>query len=141
MFFLGVVRVLRLDSWRQTRMVAIACAIPYILHVSYLSLVKFDYGYNMMANAIVGLLSNVVWLVVSIQAFRNGQPFWWKPIVLIVLTDLAFGLEAFDFAPFMDTFDAHSLWHAATIPIVTQWYNYLVEDAKWDTHLKKPHKN
>ncbi|KAJ2849952.1 hypothetical protein IWW36_002261 [Coemansia brasiliensis] len=136
-FFLGTVRMLRLNSWQKTRIVAIACAIPYLLHVAYLSLVRFDYGYNMMANAIVGLLSNFVWFAVTLQAYRNGQPFWWKPALLIVLTDLAFSLEAFDFPPFADTFDAHSLWHAATIPIVAHWYDYLVADAKWDTRLEQ----
>ncbi|KAJ2358276.1 hypothetical protein IWW50_001990 [Coemansia erecta] len=137
MFFLGTVRMLRLRSWRQTRVVALACAVPYVLHVAYLSLVRFDYGYNMMANAAVGLLSNIVWFVVTMQAFRNGQPFWWKPAVLIVLTDLAFSLELFDFAPIADTFDAHSLWHAATVPIVAHWYAYLVDDAKWDLRLEQ----
>ncbi|KAJ2451714.1 hypothetical protein EV183_003430 [Coemansia sp. RSA 2336] len=136
-FFLGTVRMLRLSSWRQTRVVALACAIPYLLHVGYLSFVRFDYGYNMMANAIVGLLSNFVWFAVTVQAYRNGQPFWWKPALLIVLTDLAFSLEAFDFPPFADTLDAHSLWHAATIPIVAHWYDYLVADAKWDTRLEQ----
>ncbi|KAJ2162969.1 hypothetical protein GGF46_000155 [Coemansia sp. RSA 552] len=136
-FFLGTVRMLRLRDWRQTRIVAVLCAIPYLLHVGYLSLVKFDYGYNMMANAMVGLLSNVVWLVVAAQAYGNGQPKWWKPAVLIVLTDLAFSLEAFDFPPVLDTFDAHSLWHAATIPIVGHWYDYLIYDAKWDVQLEK----
>ncbi|KAJ1835962.1 hypothetical protein IWW55_003980 [Coemansia sp. RSA 2706] len=140
-FFLGSVRMLRLSCWRKTRVVAVCCAVPYVLHVAYLSLVKFDYGYNMMANAIVGLLSNVVWFVVTFQAYRNGQPFWWKPAVLIVLTDLAFSLEAFDFPPFADTFDAHSLWHAATVPIVAQWYSYLVDDARWDARLEQLRKD
>ncbi|KAJ1721933.1 hypothetical protein LPJ53_003596 [Coemansia erecta] len=137
--FLGVVRALRLDSWRQTRVVAAVCALLYAAHVAYL-LVDFDYGYNMAANAVVGLLSNVAWLVVALQAYRNRQPFWWKPAVLIVLTDLAFSLELFDFVPWLDSFDAHSLWHAATIPIIGQWYDYLVRDAKWDMFLDQQRK-
>ncbi|KAJ1961466.1 hypothetical protein GGI12_003233 [Dipsacomyces acuminosporus] len=141
MFFLGTVRMLRLSTWRQTRVVAILCAIPYFLHVGYLSFIKFDYQYNMMANAIVGLLSNVVWLVVTFQAYKNGQPMWWKPAILILLTDAAFSLEAFDFPPFLDAFDAHSLWHAATIPIIGHWYDYLVKDARWDFHLEQQRKN
>ncbi|KAJ2034965.1 hypothetical protein H4S03_004633 [Coemansia sp. S3946] len=117
------------------------CAIPYALHVAYLSLVRFDYGYNMTANAIVGLLRNFIWFVVSYQAFRNGQPFWWKPAALMLLMDLAFSLEAFDFPPFLEALDAHALWHAATIPIITQWYDYLGKDAKWDLHLEQQRKD
>ncbi|KAJ2766135.1 hypothetical protein IWQ56_003723 [Coemansia nantahalensis] len=139
--FLGVVRMLRLDTWRQSRPLVVACAAAYGLHVGYLSLIRFDYGYNMAANAAVGLLSNLVWFVVTWQAFRNGQPFWWKPAVLIVLTDLAFSLEAFDFPPLLDALDAHALWHAATIPIITWWYSYLVDDAKWDMRLAQLRKD
>ncbi|KAJ2401785.1 hypothetical protein GGI23_001166 [Coemansia sp. RSA 2559] len=140
-FFLGSVRALRLATWADTRWLAVACAVPYVLHVSYLSFVHFDYGYNMMANAIVGLLCNFVWFVVTYQAYRNGQPFWWKPAVLILLTDAAFALEAFDFPPLFDTFDAHSLWHAATIPIVAHWYDYLINDANWDVRLDQLRKS
>ncbi|KAJ2785105.1 hypothetical protein H4R18_000693 [Coemansia javaensis] len=140
-FFLGTVRMLRIGTWRETRPLALLCGAAYALHVAYLSLVRFDYGYNMAANAAVGLLSNVVWFVVTFQAYRNGQPFWWKPAVLIILTDLAFGLEAFDFAPVLDTFDAHSLWHAATIPIVSCWYSYLVADARWDMRVDQMRKH
>ncbi|KAJ1719606.1 hypothetical protein LPJ61_006278, partial [Coemansia biformis] len=136
-FFLGTVRVLRLGTWRQSKALMVVCAIAYGLHVGYLSLVRFNYSYNMAANAAVGLLSNIVWFVATFQAYRNGQPFWWKPAVLILLTDMAFGLEAFDFPPLFDTFDAHSLWHAATIPIVSCWYSYLIDDAKWDLRLEQ----
>ncbi|KAJ2838601.1 hypothetical protein FBU31_000888 [Coemansia sp. 'formosensis'] len=136
-FFLGSTRMLRLTTWRQTRVVALCCAIPYALHVAYLSLVSFDYDYNMKANAMVGLLSNLVWFVVAAQARRNGQPFWWRPLALILLMDAAFSLEAFDFPPVLDALDAHALWHAATIPLIPLWYDYLVKDAKWDSHLEQ----
>ncbi|KAJ2061538.1 hypothetical protein GGI17_003016 [Coemansia sp. S146] len=140
-FFLGTTRMLRLSTWQQTRVLALCCAIPYALHVAYLSLVRFDYGYNMTANAIVGLLSNFIWFVVAYQAYKNGQPFWWRPAALMLLMDLAFSLEAFDFPPLLEALDAHALWHAATIPIITQWYDYLVKDAKWDSHLEQQRKD
>ncbi|KAJ1948698.1 hypothetical protein EC988_005070, partial [Linderina pennispora] len=37
MFFLGVVRLLRLKTWRETRVVVGLCAVPYFMHVGYLS--------------------------------------------------------------------------------------------------------
>ncbi|KAJ1945069.1 hypothetical protein FBU59_002422 [Linderina macrospora] len=89
----------------------------------------------MLANAIVGLMSNVVWFVVTYQAYHNGNKLWWKPAVLILLTDAAFSLEAFDFPPFLDSFDAHSLWHGATILLIPEWYDFLVKDARWDSHI------
>lgn len=37
--------------------------------------------------------------------------------VYVTLTVLVASLEVFDFPPLMWTFDAHSLWHLATIPL------------------------
>ena len=37
-------------------------------------------------------------------------------------------LEIFDFPPFAGVFDAHSLWHAATVPLGFQWYSFLIDD-------------
>lgn len=38
-------------------------------------------------------------------------------------------LELFDFPPFFRTFDAHSLWHLATVPLGFVWYRFWEEDA------------
>lgn len=139
--FLAVIRMRRLETWRQTRGLVMLCSIAYLMHVGYLSLIKFDYGYNMAANALAGLLSNVCWFVVSYQSFRANESLWWKPLVLTLATDAAFSLEAFDFAPWWDTLDAHSLWHAATIPIVSEWYRYLIEDTQTQHHQSTKHKD
>lgn len=42
---------------------------------------------------------------------------------------LAMGFELFDFAPWFRTFDAHSLWHLATVGIVPLWWTFLTKDA------------
>lgn len=36
----------------------------------------------------------------------------------------ASALEIFDFPPYFELFDAHSLWHAATIPLGFIWYDW-----------------
>lgn len=41
---------------------------------------------------------------------------------------LAAALEIFDFPPWLGSFDAHSLWHAATIPLGFAWYKWLDHD-------------
>ena len=40
-------------------------------------------------------------------------------------------LEIFDFPPLLHHFDAHSLWHAATIPLGMLWYEYWKADARY----------
>lgn len=42
---------------------------------------------------------------------------------------MAMMLELLDFAPFGRVIDAHSLWHAATIPIALGWWTFLCNDA------------
>lgn len=53
----------------------------------------------------------------------------WLPAIVGVLFMLAMGFELFDFAPWFRTFDAHSLWHLATVGIVPLWWTFLTKDA------------
>ncbi|KAJ1673214.1 hypothetical protein EV182_005674 [Spiromyces aspiralis] len=135
LFFVGLVYLFEIRDGVTIRRLAVTLAIPYLLHVGYLQFVHFDYSYNMAANAGVSLLSAVVWAGSAYQSYKRGYSLWWKPLVLIGLTVAAFSLEAFDFPPLMDTFDAHSLWHLATIPIIDAWYDYLIRDASWKHHI------
>jgi hypothetical protein len=38
-------------------------------------------------------------------------------------------LEIFDFPPVWGIFDAHSIWHAATLPITYLWWSFIKDDA------------
>jgi post-GPI attachment to proteins factor 3 len=116
------------------------CSLLFIGHVLYLSLLpRFNYTYNMIFNVLIALSQNSVWAMYS---FRNapirrfeGAPksylpsYSWKPFVLAVVTIFASSLELFDFPAWKRAIDAHSLWHLATIPIVTVWYTFLIQDA------------
>lgn len=44
-----------------------------MVHVSYLSLVHFDYGYNMMANVAIG---EVLWRAVDGRGADSQEMFW-----------------------------------------------------------------
>lgn len=45
------------------------------------------------------------------------------------LTMAAMSLELLDFPAIGRVLDAHALWHAATIPISSLWYKFLIKDA------------
>lgn len=45
-----------------------------------------------------------------------------------VLTVTVTLLEVLDFPPIFWTFDAHSLWHAATVPLVSLFYRFITLD-------------
>lgn len=40
-------------------------------------------------------------------------------------------LELFDFPPYLGVFDAHALWHAATIPLGFLWFQFWVRDSNY----------
>lgn len=121
----------------------ILCALLYIAHVTYLSsMSRFDYGYNMTACIIVGSLQTNLWLVWSIKQYTKWgnperRPFAWMVGVSVVLVTLAMCLEVFDFPPIMEILDAHSLWHAATIPLAPLFYKFLLKDTELETSVSR----
>jgi len=122
---------------------AALCTAAYLRHISYLSLApRFDYGYNILANLMVGVIHNILWILFSIPAtpFKrfpftassNTKQWISKPLWCVILMIAAMSLELFDFPPWYRIIDAHSLWHLATVPITGMWYEFLVEDAQGD---------
>ncbi len=136
------------------RGLAIICALLYTCHVLYLSLaLRFDYGYNIIANVIIGMVHNLIWVLFSVPftpfqrypSRPNSRGFrvypsslygttkrgdWIvTPAIIALLTTLATSLELFDFPPWRRVIDAHSLWHLATVPVVVLWYRFLIRDS------------
>jgi len=131
-----VVRILHIVNRRTQFLWGLVCLIPLLLHISYLGLVHFDYGYNMAATATVGAIHNFFWIGWSIKHWRD-RPYAWEPTVSAILITSAMCLEVLDFAPLWGIFDAHSLWHAATIPLVPIWYRFLLKDTEWEVRNYK----
>jgi hypothetical protein len=103
----------------------------YIYHVHYLAFIDFDYSYNMKANLTAGILNAFGWVLWSLLV-RKQQPYVWKAVVSILLLSGLILLEVWDFPPLWWTFDAHSLWHAGTILIPLLWYQFLVDDSRYE---------
>lgn len=136
------------------------CTCLYISHIMYLSLgERFDYGYNILANVVIGFTHNLLWVLYSIprtpfkrfpyssvssgpssrlQAGHSKPKRWMsKPLKCVALMTAATMLELFDFPPWYRVIDAHALWHVATAPIASMWYDFLVEDSRdegWVLH-------
>ncbi|WPG99452.1 Hypothetical protein R9X50_00226600 [Acrodontium crateriforme] len=109
------------------------CISLYIIHVSFLTFVRFDYTYNMAANVAVGIIQNALWSGFAIVRFRKVGRLWaaW-PGMIVTWIILAMSLELFDFPPWWGMVDAHALWHLGTVGPVVWWYNFLVKDAQED---------
>ncbi|KAF8319433.1 Per1-like protein [Clavulina sp. PMI_390] len=157
--YLAVIRLFHLYSDSQHPSVlkalirhtwSILCTISYLSHVSYLTFAtRFDYGYNILANVVVGMTHNVLWILFAIPAtpftrypasrhpaeslvrnpHQRSRRWVTRPLWCVLLTTLATMLELFDFPPWYRVIDAHSLWHLATAFIIPLWYDFLVEDS------------
>lgn len=89
---------------------------------------EISFGVHMKTCFLIVALTTILWIVwmcVDVL-FRGGihDNVKWCAIVQVWFL-LAALLEIFDFPPLLQqTFDAHSLWHAATIPLGFIWYHY-----------------
>lgn len=137
-FFYAPIRVFRLYHHRSYKTLvyiwASLCTIAFVSHISYLTFGTFDYGYNMLANVVIGALHGLFWLLYSFL-YSADRPGWvWWPVFTVIALAGAMSLELFDFSPFFYVVDAHSLWHLATVPITWFWYCFLIKDAEWENH-------
>ncbi|XP_043467900.1 post-GPI attachment to proteins factor 3 [Leptopilina heterotoma] len=126
LFYCFLLRISYQDSWNMKIFFATTCAYAGILsmHLSHLWSGSIDYGYNMKFNVAIGFITFVVTMI---WWYRNRQKM--SHVYLIgwftILTVTATLLEVLDFPPIFWTFDAHSLWHAATAPLVSLFYRFI----------------
>ena len=99
----------------------------YSHHVYTLAFVKFDYGYNMKVNVIVGVLNGLLWLVWSYLHSGDG-PHIKKGVIAILSLSFSVLLELLDFPPWLWILDSHALWHLATVPVPLLWYRFAAGD-------------
>ncbi|NWH76906.1 PGAP3 factor, partial [Piaya cayana] len=112
---LGLQRPALISIFRAFLLLFLAC------HISYLTLVRFDYGYNMAANAAIGLLNLAWWLRWCLRN-RPRLPHVWKCAAVVLLLQALALLELLDFPPVFWVLDAHALWHIGTIPLNVLFY-------------------
>lgn len=133
--FFAVVRVFRLDRPRPSsagtnnaasavvRAWSFLCLSLYLLHIGYLTFIRFDYTYNMAANVVIGILQNLLWTYFSIQRFRKIGRLWAAaPGLIVAWITLAMSMELLDFPPIGGMVDAHAIWHLGTVGPTVLWY-------------------
>ncbi|XP_045382339.1 post-GPI attachment to proteins factor 3 [Lemur catta] len=97
-------------------------------HVSYLSLIRFDYGYNLAANVAIGLVNMVWWLAWCLWNQRR-LPHVRKCVAVVLLLQGLSLLELLDFPPLFWVLDAHAIWHISTIPVHVLFFSFLEDDS------------
>jgi hypothetical protein len=105
-------------------------------HILYINFYKLDYGWNMIVCVAMGVSQLFLW---ARWAAVSSHPSNWKLWVVVIAGGLAMLLEIYDFPPYEGYFDAHSIWHAATIPLTILWWSFIRDDAEFRTSslLKK----
>lgn len=80
------------------RLWTLICVVLYIGHISYLTLWRWDYTYNMAANVATGVVQNILWSIYSVQRYRKLKKPWaaW-PGMIVAWIVLAISLELLDF--------------------------------------------
>jgi hypothetical protein len=120
-----IARVLQLTSKRHVLVLLLVLGAALLQHVHYMAFVKFDYGYNMTLCIALGIATAAAWLVWATSTRHPGR---WTLYKFMGLIHLAMLLEVLDFPPFFHLFDAHALWHAATVPLTYLWYQFMAAD-------------
>uniref|UniRef100_A0A3Q2WR50 Post-GPI attachment to proteins factor 3 n=1 Tax=Haplochromis burtoni TaxID=8153 RepID=A0A3Q2WR50_HAPBU len=134
--YLCCVRTLGLKRPGVSSMVGVLLILVFTSHVSYLTFVSFDYGYNMAANATIGMV-NLLWWLCWCWQNRRTLPYWWKcGLVVVLLHGLAL-LELLDFPPLLWVLDAHAVWHLSTIPVHFLFYSFLIDDSLYLLNTEK----
>ncbi|CAN6856733.1 unnamed protein product [Brassica oleracea] len=75
----------------------------------------------------------------SVLAFVTTHVLYINFYKLDYASGLAMLLEIYDFPPYEGYFDAHSIWHLATVPLTILWWSFIRDDAEFRTSslLKK----
>ena len=137
--------------------IVIGLAVLILAHFTYLlsfTLGSFPYGYHTKFVLTLALIHNAIWILWSLSfrlplpSFSLGSTTFQMPAayppndprqsvpetantpaILVLLTTLAMSFELLDFPPILRIVDAHSVWHACTIPLAVAWWSFFYADA------------
>nr|VDD49776.1 unnamed protein product [Brassica oleracea] len=105
-------------------------------HLLYINFYKLDYGWNMIVCVAMGVAQLFLW---ARWAVVSRHPSNWKLWVVVIASGLAMLLETYDFPSYGGYFDAHSIWHLATVLLTILWWSFIRDDVEFRTSslLKK----
>lgn len=87
-------------------------------------------GWNIVVCSVIGVGTLVLW---TTWASMTSHPSVTKVWICSLGAAGAMLLEIFDFPPLLGVLDAHSLWHAATVPLTLIWWGFIADDARFRT--------
>ncbi len=108
-----------------------------LVHIGYLQLIHFDYGWNMRVSLTVGMIHTALWLAFCVREWRNGVN-QKRMVAVNACLWAAACLEVFDFPPIASgLLDAHAIWHGLTPLIGWQFYRWVHDDLTQQAKLQE----
>jgi post-GPI attachment to proteins factor 3 len=105
------------------------------VYAMYQGQIRFDS--HMSFSIGVAGTHTAVWIFWLLLSARESKAHKLQCLYLQLWFIVASMLELFDFPPLFYHFDAHSLWHLATIPLGHLWYEFWFQDAEVLRKLEK----
>ncbi|XP_013139315.1 PREDICTED: post-GPI attachment to proteins factor 3 [Papilio polytes] len=131
MFIAAVIRVFENHRKLKNAIVSVSAAM-HVLHVYYLYCAVIDYDYNMMVNLVFGVAGGALWAGEGAARCARGRGRGGgRLLAFVLLSAAALSLELLDFPPYYDTWDAHALWHLATVPLPLLFWRYVIDDLQY----------
>ncbi|KAJ1372855.1 hypothetical protein KIN20_035141 [Parelaphostrongylus tenuis] len=115
--------------WNASSIYGSLLCLWFATHVYHMTQ-HFDYGYNMRCCISVSLFTTAMYLLYIAVRWRRFRRFSRSDRILMVIIAWTNGsvlFETLDFPPIFWIFDAHSLFHAATIPLPFYLHIFLQE--------------
>ncbi|CAI5450332.1 unnamed protein product [Caenorhabditis angaria] len=128
LFHISLIYMLKIQNPRVKTLLSFGFVAFYFRHI-YSMNIKMDYNYNMTLCLTISGLTTLVYLLYLVNRHRVSQRLSHSDFRLIYVLLWAAGaasLEILDFAPIFWIFDSHSLFHLATVPIPSLWWQFLV---------------
>ena len=129
--------LVRFDS--RTRMGVIGLLfVLWVFHSMYLTLINFDFEWNMTLAVAIALLGGVFWVVFYARNRRKKPHAWMVVPATWGLFPLLVAFELNDFPPGPNGLaDAHSYWHLSTVPFSVMWVLFMFKESQWPKPIQK----
>ena len=101
-----------------------------IIHLLILFQNDFDYGWNMKVCIVCSVCTSLLYiyhLIIRYQRFSRLSQSDYTLIKMLLLTNCSVLLEVLDFIPIFWTFDSHSFFHLATVPLPFMFSQFLID--------------
>ena len=126
--FLTLVRTRGLRSRAAQAAVAAPLAAFFARHAHHMLYVLFDYGYHVKVCLAAGAVQSLAWVAWAVGGGGEGAGRR-RLLAFVAAVNACMALEVLDFPPLLGhTLDAHSLWHAATAPLVYLFASFITAD-------------